>query len=135
MPEEQDNGIVPSRRSYPILGEEREVKGPYDVTFEDQENLERLFDEKSAAAAADDGARARAALWAMVNIIFVEPFSEGELRKMSVLKTAEYVQDFFTDFGDGASVALEQVEEKMDEAQRRLKQRQNSKATTRPATP
>ena len=130
----EDNGIVAKRRAYPIGGKQREVKGPYDITFRVQVTLEQLADEMTAAETAGDKAEERRITHAMLDAIFVEPFTDDEFLDTSPFRAAEYVADFFDDFEESSDRVATATLLRMKNTHNRLKSRQGSNATTRQQT-
>lgn len=130
MAESEDRGIVPQRRVYETPFGPREMLGPYDIDFERQERLERLTEQRESVVEAQDGASARRLTLELLNVIFAEPFTEEEFKKLIPLRVAEWQADFFGDYdASSEGIATRQVE-LTNRAQRRMKSPQNSKATT-----
>ena len=132
---EEDKGIVPARRVYSILGlGDREMLGPYDIDFERQEKLEKLVEGRDEAVEAEDGSIARQVTHDMLDLIFAEPFTDAEFKKLVPLRVAEWIADFFGDFEKSSEEAAGRATTLVNRAQRRAKSARNSKSTTTPAT-
>ena len=132
----EDKGIVPDRQSVSILDVgDREILSPMDLTFERQEKIERLMQQRDAAAVTEDGAEARRLTHEMLDQIFVKPFTDEEFMKLPVLRAAEWVADFFEQFEASSEEAATRAVKMQNRAQRRAKSARHSKSTTKPATP
>ena len=130
-----DTGIVPDRRVYDIPGVgSREMRGPYDITFEIQAKLEKLIDQRDTAVLEQDGDAARQVTQEMLNLIFAEPFTEAEFMQLSPMRVAEWTADFFDDFETSSSQAALRAQNQLKKAQQRSKSAQPSRPTTKGQT-
>ena len=131
----EDKGIVPDRvvHSIPDMGD-RELLSPMDLDFERQEKIERLMEKRDEAATTEDGAEARKLTHDLLNLIFVEPFTEDEFKKLKVLVVVDWIADFFESFETSSEQAATRAVQMQNRAQRRAKSAQRSKSTSKPAT-
>ena len=128
----EDKGLVPKRTVIDTPVGPREMLGPYDIDFERQEQIEVLMDQRGGLIEAQDGAAVRAATLEMLNIIFAEPFTAEEFKKLVPLRVAEWQADFFVEYERSSeAVATRRV---VNRAQRRAKSAPRSKPTTKPGT-
>ena len=134
----EDKGIAPNRKVYQTPVGPREMLGPYDIDFERQERIEGLMANREELLETQDGAAARAAVQAMLNVIFAEPFTPDEFKKLIPLQVAEWQADFFAVYETSSEkVATRQVAlaNRTNRAERRAKSAPPSKPTTKRATP
>ena len=130
----EDKGIVPKRKVYQTPVGPREMMGPYDIDFDRQEQIEVLVDGRNDLIASEDGAAARQAMLSMLNLIFAEPFTPDEFKKLIPLQVAEWQADFFAEYETStAAVGTRQVK-LANRAERRAKSVPPSKPTTKRAT-
>ena len=129
----EDKGLVPARTVYDTPVGPREMRGPYDIDFDIQEQIETLVAERDAIIASEDGAAARRAMFSLVNLIFVEPFTEAEFKKLVPLRVAEWQADFFVDYETSSEAAVTRHSALANRAERRAKSARPSKPTTKRA--
>ena len=133
-PEESaDRGIVPDRRRYKVLGREREMRGPYDVTYRIQGQLEHLIDRRDGAVRENDGGEARRVQLEMLNLVFMEPFTQEEFEDLVPLEVTGWVADFFDDYETSSTAAASRVLEMGKRAQGNRQQHQTCLLYTSPS--
>ena len=133
----EDKGIAPKRTIYQTPVGPREMLGPYDIDFERQETIEGLVADREELIESQNGEAARAAVQAMLNVIFAEPFTPDEFKKLIPLQVAEWQADFFAVYETSSEkVATRQVAlaNRVNRAERRAKSAPPSKPTTKRAT-
>ena len=130
----EDKGLVPDRRVYDTPGGPREMLGPYDIDFERQEQIEALVGGREELLASEDGALARRATLSMLNLIFVEPFTADEFKKLVPLRVAEWQADFFDEYETSSEAVASRHERLANRTERRAKSAPRSKPTTKRAT-
>ena len=129
----EDKGLVPKRTVIDTPVGPREMLGPYDIDFERQEQIEALMDQRGGLIEAGDGTAVRTASLAMLNIIFAEPFTVQEFKKLIPLRVAEWQADFFAEY-ERSSEAVATRHAQANRAQRRAKSVPRSKPTTKQGT-
>ena len=101
----EDKGLVPNRRAVDTPVGPREMLGPYDIDFERQERIEALLGERDKILEDQDGSAARLATLHMLNLIFVEPFTADEFKKLGAVAGGGVASGFFRrirdEFGGG----------------------------------
>ena len=132
--EGEDKGLVPDHRVYDTPVGPREMLGPYDIDFERQEQIEALMSERDDLIESQDGVAAREAMRAMLNLIFVKPFTEDEFRKLVPLRVVEWQADFFDEYETSSEAAASRHVAVANRAERRAKPAPRSKPTTKRAT-
>ena len=130
----EDKGLVPQRTVYDTPVGPREMLGPYDIDFERQEQIEVLVEGREELLASEDGAAARQAMHSMLNLIFAEPFTADEFRKLVPLRVAEWQADFFAEYETSSEAVASRHETLANRAGRRAKSAPRSKPTTKRAT-
>ena len=130
-----DKGIVPDRRVYdiPDLGS-REMRGPYDITFEIQAKLEQLVERRDSAFKDQDWGATKEVMQDMLNLIFIEPFTDAEFMKIAPMRASDWMADFFDDFETSSSQAALRAQNQLKKAQQRSKSAQPSRPTTKGRT-
>ena len=131
----EDKGLVPNRRIIDTPVGPREILGPYDIDFERQEMIEVLVNERDQIMEAQDGSAARLATFhRMLNLIFAEPFTADEFKKLVPLRVAEWQADFFAEYETSSEAVATRHVALANRAERRAKPAPRSKPTTKRAT-
>ena len=130
----EDKGLVPNRKVYQTPVGPREMLGPYDIDFDRQEQIEVLVDGRGDLLASQDGAAARQAMLSMLNLIFAEPFTPDEFKKLIPLQVAEWQADFFGEYETSTEALGTRQIKLANRAERRAKSAPPSKPTTKRAT-
>ena len=130
----EDKGLVPQRTVYMTPVGPREMLGPYDIDFELQEEIEALVDGRDELIESQDGGAARRATLSMLNLIFAEPFTADEFKKLVPLRVAEWQADFFAEYETSSEIVARRHETLANRAERRAKPAPRSKPTTKRAT-
>ena len=130
----EDKGLVPQRTVYDTPVGPREMLGPYDIDFERQEGIEALVAGRDALIESQDGAAARQATLSMLNLIFAEPFTPEEFKKLVPLRVAEWQADFFGEYDASSEAVANRHATLANRAERRAKPAPRSKPTTKRAT-
>ena len=131
----EDKGLVPNRRVYQTPVGPREMLGPYDIDFERQEQIEALVEGRDELLASQDGVAARRAMLSMLNLIFAEPFTADEFKKLVPLRVAEWQADFFDEYETSSEAVASRHQGLANRAERRAKPAPRSKRTTKQETP
>ena len=130
---DEDKGLVPTRTVYETPVGPREMLGPYDIDFERQEQIELLVDGREALLESQSGAAARAAMLCMLNLIFAQPFTEDEFKKLVPLRVAEWQADFFAVYEASSEAIATRHAAMGNRADRRVRSAPRSKPTTKRA--
>ena len=130
----EDKGLTPNRRMYKTPVGPRAMLGPYDIDFERQEQIEALVDGRDELIESQDGSAARQAMRSMLNLIFAEPFTEDEFKKLVPLRVAEWQADFFAEYETSSEAVATRHVTMTNRAKRRAKSAPPSKPTTKRAT-
>ena len=132
--EGEDKGLVPKRKVYKTPVGPREMLGPYDIDFDIQEQIEALVAGRDELIESQDGVAARQALHSMLNLIFAEPFTEDEFKKLVPLRVVEWQADFFAEYETHSEAVATRQVGMVNRAERRAKSARRSKPTTKRAT-
>ena len=130
----EDKGLVPNRTIIETPVGPREILGPYDIDFERQEKIEALVNDREKIIEAQDGAVARLATFDMLNLIFAEPFTADEFKKLVPLRVAEWQADFFAEYETSSEAVATRHVALANRAERRAKSVPRSKSTTKRVT-
>ena len=130
----EDKGLVPKRKKYDTPVGVREMLGPFDIDFERQEMIEGLAAGRDELMESQDGVAMRAATFELLNLIFAEPFTPGEFKKLIPLQVAEWQADFFTAYETSSEAVATRQVTLVNRAERRAKSVPPSKPTTKRAT-
>ena len=130
----EDKGLVPKRTVVDTPVGPREMLGPYDVDFERQEQIEALVNERDQIIESQDGSLARAATLNMLNLIFAEPFTPDEFKKLIPLQVAGWQADFFAEYETSSEAVATRHVALANRVERRAKPAPRSKSTTKRAT-
>ena len=107
MPE--DDGIVPQRRTVMVGGQPREIRGPYDLTYNLQERLEPLVLEESLAQQAGDPRELRRVHRQMLDILLIDPLTDEEFGNLPVLEVPVWIATFLADVGKSSEEMAKKV--------------------------
>ena len=130
----EDKGLVPNRTVINTPVGPREMLGPYDIDFERQEKIEALVSDRDKIIEDQDGMAARAATFAMLNLIFAEPFTADQFKKLVPLQVAEWQADFFAEYETSSEAVATRHVQLKNRVERRAKSAPRSKPTTKRAT-
>ena len=130
----EDKGLVPKRTVVDTPVGPREMLGPYDIDFERQEQIEALVGGREKILEDRDGTAARQATFAMLNLIFAEPFTADEFKKLVPLSVAEWQADFFAEYETSSETVATRHVRLANRAEHRVKSARLSKSTTKRAT-
>ena len=130
----EDKGLVPKRTVIDTPVGPREMLGPYDIDFERQEQIEALVGGRDKILADQDGSAARQATLSMLNLIFAEPFTADEFKKLVPLRVAEWQADFFAEYETSSEAAAGRHVVLAKRLKHRAKSARLSKSTTKRGT-
>ena len=130
----EDKGLVPNRTVIDTPVGPREILGPYDIDFERQEKIEALVNEREKIMESQDGTVARMATLHMLNLIFAEPFTADEFKKLVPLRVAEWQAYFFAEYETSSEAVATRHVALANRAERRAKSVPRSKSTTKRVT-
>ena len=134
MTKGEEKGLVPKRKIYETPVGPREMLGPYDISFERQEQIEALAAGRGKLIASKDSLALRQAMHSMMNLIFVKPFTEPEFKKLIMLRVMEWQADFFAEFATSSKAATTRQATLANREERRAQSAPRSRPTTKRAT-